>query len=117
MDDEQQVAGRGGERFEDAGNRRYGARLTADQSREQARVAVRVLVAIVLAIPLALRFGKRGRMLGVGLAIIAFVVYYLLTSAVAAFGRNGAIDPYVAAWIPNVLMGRPATFLFWMEER
>ncbi len=75
------------------------------------------LVAIVVAIPLALRFGKRGRMLGVGLGVIAFVVYYLLTSAMSAFGRTGTIDPYVAAWIPNVLMAVAGTILFWMEER
>jgi LPS export ABC transporter permease LptG len=75
------------------------------------------LVAIVVAIPLALRFGKRGKMLGVGLGVIAFVVYYLLTSAMSAFGRTGTIDPYVAAWIPNVLMAVAGTILFWLEER
>lgn len=75
------------------------------------------LVAIVIAIPLALRFGKRGRMLGVGLGVLAFVAYYLLTSAMSAFGRTGTIDPYVAAWIPNVLMATAGTILFWMEER
>lgn len=56
-------------------------------------------------------------MLGVGLGVIAFVVYYLLTSAMSAFGRTGTIDPYVAAWIPNVLMATAGTILFWMEER
>jgi LPS export ABC transporter permease LptG len=75
------------------------------------------LVAIVIAIPLALRFGKRGRMLGIGLGIIAFVFYYLLISAMSAFGRTGTIDPYLAAWIPNVLMATAGTILFWMEER
>jgi LPS export ABC transporter permease LptG len=75
------------------------------------------LVGIVVAIPLALRFGKRGKMLGVGLGILAFFAYYLLTSAMSAFGRTGAMDPYVAAWIPNVLMVVAGTVLFWLEER
>jgi lipopolysaccharide export system permease protein len=75
------------------------------------------LVGIIVAIPLALRFGKRGRMLGIGLGIIAFLVYYLLTSAMSAFGRTGTIDPYLAAWIPNALMFAAGTILFWMEER
>jgi LPS export ABC transporter permease LptG len=75
------------------------------------------LLGIVVAIPLALRFGKRGKMLGIGLGIIAFFAYYLLTSAMSAFGRTGALDPYLAAWIPNALMAAAGTILFWLEER
>jgi lipopolysaccharide export system permease protein len=68
-------------------------------------------------LPLALRFGKRGRTLGIALAIIAFFVYYLMTSASSAFGRNGAINPYVAAWLPNVVIGIAGALLLWLEER
>jgi len=75
------------------------------------------LLGIVVAIPLALRFGKRGKMLGIGLGILAFFAYYLLTQAMSAFGRTGTIDPYVAAWIPNVCMAVAGTILFWLEER
>lgn len=74
-------------------------------------------IGVVLAVPVALRFGKRGRTLGIALAIILFFVYYLMTSAAAAFGRNGAINPFLAAWIPNVIMGVTGTVLLWMEER
>ena len=72
---------------------------------------------MLLALPLALRFGKRGRTLGIAMAIIAFFVYYLMTSAAAAFGRNGAIDPFVAAWLPNAIMGIAGATLLWLEER
>ena len=74
-------------------------------------------IGIVLAVPLALRFGKRGRTLGVALSIFAFFIYFLLTSAAAAFGRNGQINPYLAAWIPNILMGISGIVLLWLEER
>jgi lipopolysaccharide export system permease protein len=74
-------------------------------------------IGVLLALPLALRFGKRGRTLGIAMAIIAFFVYYLMTSAAAAFGRNGAIDPYVAAWLPNIVMGLAGAILLWLEER
>jgi lipopolysaccharide export system permease protein len=74
-------------------------------------------VSVLIALPLALRFGKRGRTLGIALAIIAFFAYYLMTSAFSAFGRNGAINPYVAAWAPNVIMGVSGTILLWLEER
>jgi len=74
-------------------------------------------IGVLLALPLALRFGKRGRTLGIAMAIISFFVYYLMTSAAAAFGRNGAINPFIAAWLPNILMGTAGAVLLWMEER
>ena len=52
-------------------------------------------IGVLVAVPLALRFGKRGRMLGIALSIIAFFAYYLMVSAASAFGRNGAINPYL----------------------
>jgi lipopolysaccharide export system permease protein len=74
-------------------------------------------IGVLLAVPLALKFGKRGRMLGTALAIIAFFVYYLMLSAANAFGRNEQINPYVAAWIPNIVMGLTGAVLLWSEER
>jgi lipopolysaccharide export system permease protein len=74
-------------------------------------------IGVVVALPLALRFGKRGRTLGIALAIIAFFVYYLMTSAASAFGRNGAINPFLAAWLPNIVMGTAGAILLWLEER
>ena len=75
------------------------------------------IISILLALPLALRFGKRGRTLGIAMAIILFFVYYLMISAAAAFGRNGAINPFLAAWLPNIIMGTAGAALLWMEER
>jgi len=74
------------------------------------------LAAVLIALPLAIRFGKRGRMLGIALSIIAFVVYMMFTLAFAALGRNGAINPYVAAWTPNVIFGMAGLALLWWEE-
>lgn len=74
-------------------------------------------IGVLIALPLALRFGKRGRTLGIAVAILAFFVYYLMTSAAAAFGRNGAINPYLAAWLPNLIIGSAGAALLWLEER
>ena len=73
-------------------------------------------IGVVLAIPLAMRFGKRGRTLGVAMAILAFFVYFLMTSAAAALGRNEKIDPVFAAWLPNIIMGLTGIALLWLEE-
>jgi lipopolysaccharide export system permease protein len=75
------------------------------------------IIGVVLAVPLALRFGKRGRTLGITLSIIAFFSYYLMVSAASAFGRNGALNPFLAAWLPNIIVGIAGVLLLWLEER
>ena len=75
------------------------------------------IIGVIVALPLALRFGKRGRTLGIALSIIAFFVYYLMVSAAAAFGRNGALNPYLASWLPNIVMGVAGVTLLLLEER
>ncbi|MGA8577021.1 MAG: LptF/LptG family permease [Candidatus Cybelea sp.] len=75
------------------------------------------IIGVLVAVPLALRFGKRGRMLGIALSIVAFFAYYLMVSAASAFGRNGAMNPYIAAWLPNILIGTAGAVLLWLEER
>jgi lipopolysaccharide export system permease protein len=75
------------------------------------------IIGVIVALPLALRFGRRGRTLGIALSIIAFFVYYLMVSAASAFGRNGALNPYFAAWLPNIVMGTAGAVLLLLEER
>ncbi|MDQ6930421.1 MAG: LptF/LptG family permease [Candidatus Eremiobacteraeota bacterium] len=75
------------------------------------------VVAVLIALPLSFRFGKKGRMVGTGLAILTFIVYQLVGLAAAAFGRNGVINPYLASWIPNVIFGLSGLVLLWWEER
>jgi lipopolysaccharide export system permease protein len=69
-------------------------------------------VAVVIGLPLAAQFGKKGRTLGIALSILLLFVYYLMMSAFAALGKNAALNPYVAAWIPNAIMGVAGVFLF-----
>ncbi len=74
------------------------------------------VISIILALSLALRFGKRGQMLGIAMAVFAFLAYALISSAMSALGRNGVMNPYLAAWIPNIVMGGVGAVLLWMEE-
>ena len=74
-------------------------------------------IAVLIALPLAVRYGKKGRMLGLALAILVLFVYYVFVATAAAFGKNGALDPYFAAWLPNVVMGIVGGWLIWHEDR
>lgn len=74
-------------------------------------------IAVIIAVPLAVRFGKNGRTLGIVLSIVLLVIYYGMVALAGAFGRNGSLDPYVAAWLPNVIMGAAGGMLIWREDR
>jgi lipopolysaccharide export system permease protein len=74
------------------------------------------LISVILALPLAVRSGRKGRVLGIALSIMMLFAYYLLMSAFAALGKNEALNPYLAAWIPNLIMGGAGAILFWQVE-
>jgi lipopolysaccharide export system permease protein len=74
-------------------------------------------IAVLIAVPLAVRFGKNGRMLGIVLSLVLLFVYYGIVALAGAFGRNGSLDPYVAAWLPNILVGAVGGLLIWREDR
>lgn len=75
------------------------------------------VVSVLIALPMAIRFGKKGRAMGMAMAIVAFFVYYVMIEAAAAFGSTGRMNPYIAAWLPNVIFGAAGLALLWSEER
>ncbi|MFN2448566.1 MAG: LptF/LptG family permease [Candidatus Baltobacteraceae bacterium] len=74
-------------------------------------------VSVLIALPLAFRFGKKGRGVGMGMTVLAFIVYYFMTEAASAFGSTGRVNPYVISWMPNVLFGLGGLFMLWKEDR
>ena len=78
-------------------------------------------IAVVLALPLAARIGRRGKSLGtafgIALSVLLLFVYYIIMSAFQALGKSGTLDPYVAAWAPNFLMGAAGAYMFAQVER
>ena len=75
------------------------------------------MIAVILALPLAAAFGKKGRTLGIALSILLFFIYYLIMAAFAALGKNEALNPYLAAWIPNLILGVAGAIMFRRVER
>lgn len=74
-------------------------------------------IAVMIALPLAVRFGKKGRTLGIALSVVVLFVYYILGAVGAAFGKNGALDPTIAVWLPNVIMLAGGGYLILKEDR
>jgi LPS export ABC transporter permease LptG len=74
-------------------------------------------IAVLIALPLAVKFGKKGRTLGIALSIVMLFIYYILDAVGAAFGKNGAITPWLAVWLPNAIVAAGGGYMILKEDR
>jgi lipopolysaccharide export system permease protein len=65
----------------------------------------------LLAIPLGIQTQTARKSAGLGIGLIAFLVYYLLLSIGIFLGKSGAYPPVIGMWMPNVIMGGIGTYL------
>jgi lipopolysaccharide export system permease protein len=75
-----------------------------------------VLVFAILAAPLSLEAARGGRFTGVGAAILLVFVYYVIMSTSRAWGRAGALPPFLAAWAANLLFLAAGLLLYLRVE-
>ncbi len=59
----------------------------------------------ILAVSLGVRSKSARRSFGLGLAIAAFLLYYVLHAAGMVFGEAGKFPPAIGMWLPNIVMG------------
>ena len=62
--------------------------------------------------PLGSLFRQKGRMTGITLGIIIFLVYYVMLSAGHGLGENNILPPFFAIWTPNLLSLALAIYLW-----
>lgn len=68
-------------------------------------IAFACTVFAILGVPLAVVSARGGRGVSVGLSLLAFIVYYVFLSSGEKFADRGRIEPWIAMWAPNVILG------------
>jgi lipopolysaccharide export system permease protein len=71
----------------------------------------------VIGFPLGLMMRATRRSWGIALSIGIFVVYYILLSAADSLGETGTLNPVIAMWVPNMVLGAATFILFWRATR
>jgi LPS export ABC transporter permease LptF len=71
------------------------------------------LAFIILGMGLALLPKKTGIGYGLGMSLGIMFVYYLLLTAGETLGRTGRLLPFVAIWLPNVILAAAGSVLLW----
>ncbi|MGD8321899.1 MAG: LptF/LptG family permease [Gemmatimonadota bacterium] len=66
-------------------------------------IPVATLVVILFGIPLATSTGRGSTAFGIGVSLGTTMVYMLVLKVAAALGQAGAMDPLLAAWLPNTV--------------
>ncbi len=71
------------------------------------------LIIALFAAPLAITSPRSGTAFGIAVSMGTTVTYLLFIQVSEAFGSKGAINPYLAAWIPNILLLIIGLLLLW----
>jgi LPS export ABC transporter permease LptF/LPS export ABC transporter permease LptG len=87
------------------------ARLRVDLGTKIAFPLVSLVMALV-ALPFAFSLGKRGTLVGVGLAVVIAAVYWGGVAIFRSLGTNEFLPPVLAVWGPHLLFGLAGVFGF-----
>ncbi|MEX2527508.1 MAG: LptF/LptG family permease [Gemmatimonadota bacterium] len=78
---------------------------------EKLAIPMATLVIILFGAPLATSTKRGGAAFGVGISLASTILYLLLHRMAGAMGASGALDPQLAAWMPNGLFLLTGLFL------
>ena len=96
----------------DMRNRGYHARPLWVELFKKPALSLAPLILVIFAIPCALSYGRKGAMVGVGLALAVAFVYYGCLAVFTALGKFGAFPPWLAALAPDILFGGVAVYWY-----
>ncbi len=63
------------------------------------------IVVLLISLPLSVVLKKGGIAIGLGISIVLAFVYWGVIQSCRAYGVAGLMNPFLAAWFPNILFG------------
>jgi len=69
------------------------------------------LILTLIAIPFSFTTGKRGTLFGIGLSIVMGIVFWFFLALTKSLGYLEILNPFLAAWTPNILASMLALYL------
>lgn len=78
---------------------------------EKISLAFSCLIFMILGCPMAVITRRREKSINFGIAFLIVGIYYLLLIGSEALSLQGNIDPRIAMWIPNIILGFIGTIL------
>jgi lipopolysaccharide export system permease protein len=85
-------------------------KLQVEQAQKIA-LPLAILVIVLFGAPLSTSSQRGGTAYGIGISLAVTMIYLMLFRVGTAVGSSGALDPLVAAWMPNVLFLVAGLFL------
>ena len=76
-----------------------------------------VFVFGLIGIPLAIQHVRTSRYRGFIIALAVMLIYYIMSTAFEAFGEDGGINPLIAVWGSNIIMGTAGLYRFYKADR
>jgi len=70
------------------------------------------LIMALIGIPFAFSMGKHGTLYGIAISILAGVIFWGTFGVFDVLGTAGFMEPFLAAWAPNILYGAAGLYLF-----
>jgi len=74
-------------------------------------------IVVVIGASLATGLRMKGAAIGFGLSVLISFVYYAFMRTGQALGHNGALPPYVAAWLGDLVFGMVGMVMFLRAQR
>jgi lipopolysaccharide export LptBFGC system permease protein LptF len=77
---------------------------------QKSSVALAPLLLTLVGLPFAFRFGKRGAVAGIGIALLLALAYLVLGAFLIKGGQTGSLHPILAAWGSNLFFSLGAAW-------
>ncbi len=75
------------------------------------------IVLALLGAPLGIRSQRGSKWSGMSTGITMIIVNYLLLMLMEGLGREGTVEPLLAMWVPNIVMGSLALYLIYITSK